>query len=105
MPNNIEDYIHQVGRAGRLFIQGAAMLFINKSNKNMFVSLHTLCQKSGSKLPEELLASPFMHDALAKERKVAADRAKISKKRKLEDGGDNDDVTRKSLLDILRKNK
>jgi len=49
MPNSIEEYVHQVGRAGRLHSEGAVMAFINKSNKNVFVALQELCTKSGRK--------------------------------------------------------
>ena len=107
LPNNIEDYIHQVGRAGRLFTQGAVMAFVNKSNKNMFVPLRELCSKSGTKLPDELINSPYMQIALDKDRKQRMEREKLSKKRKwTEDNlGEERNVTQKSLLDILRKNK
>lgn len=85
------------------------MAFINKSNKNMFVPLRELCNKSGTKLPDELVNSPYMQSALDKDRKQKAERDKLCKKRKWTDDnlipGEERNVTQKSLLDILRKKK
>ncbi|XP_038078662.1 probable ATP-dependent RNA helicase DDX59 isoform X2 [Patiria miniata] len=37
MPNTVEEYIHQIGRTGRLGSKGTAITFINNSSKNVAV--------------------------------------------------------------------
>ena len=99
MPKTIEDYVHQVGRAGRLQTQGFVMAFINKSNKNIFLSLQELCLKSGTKLPEELVNSLDFRKVLENPNKKDIEKTKALKRNK----SLNEDINQKSLLEILTK--
>ncbi len=60
MPPTIQEYIHQVGRAGRLGNPGIAISFINDENKGVFPMLHNILKDTGSYIPERLKHSPFI---------------------------------------------
>lgn len=99
MPQTIEDYIHQVGRAGRLRTKSLVMAFINKSNKSIFIPLQELCRKSGTKLPDEVVNSSYFKDAFEKKRKKSKEKDAYLKRKKV----DGDNLNQKSLLQILTK--
>ncbi|KAF3783773.1 DEAD-box ATP-dependent RNA helicase 41, partial [Nymphaea thermarum] len=58
MPNSMQEYVHQIGRASRLGINGLAIVFINEEDKNLFKELVNVLKSSGSALPTALLNSP-----------------------------------------------
>ncbi|CAN6464614.1 unnamed protein product [Victoria cruziana] len=58
MPNSMQEYVHQVGRAARLGVNGVAIVFINEENKSLFKELINVLKSSGSALPTALLNSP-----------------------------------------------
>ncbi|XP_072276176.1 probable ATP-dependent RNA helicase DDX59 isoform X2 [Pyxicephalus adspersus] len=62
MPSSMDEYVHQIGRAGRLGNRGTAITFINKNNKNLFWDLVKRVQPTGSLLPPQLLNSPYVLD-------------------------------------------
>ncbi|KAK7889810.1 hypothetical protein WMY93_025370 [Mugilogobius chulae] len=39
MPNSMDEYVHQVGRAGRLGHRGTAITFLNNNNKRLFLEV------------------------------------------------------------------
>ena len=89
MPSTVDEYIHQVGRAGKLNKTGFAISFINNSNKDTFLRLFELCKDSNIKLPAELVNSPYLKlQQERQERKV--------KKRK------HDIITTGNLMDLLK---
>ena len=92
MPPTVNEYIHQVGRAGKLNKNGFAISFINNSNKDIFSSLFELFRDSGVKLPAELMNSPYLQQQLEKRQR------KSSKRR-------NDVVTTGNLMDLLKEYK
>eukprot|EP00300_Choanocystis_sp_HF-7_P000138 c10117_g1_i1.p1 GENE.c10117_g1_i1~~c10117_g1_i1.p1 ORF type:complete len:657 (+),score=143.83 c10117_g1_i1:1-1971(+) len=51
MPKAVSEYIHQIGRAGRLGAQGSAILFINLEDRGTFGSLIELLNRSKNKAP------------------------------------------------------
>lgn len=59
MPNSIEEYIHQIGRASRLGEGGSAIVFVNDEDKRFFKELVDMLKSSGSPIPRELLNSRF----------------------------------------------
>ena len=60
MPSSVEEYVHQVGRAGRLGKTGLALTFINNTNKSVFLDLVETLQPLDVHLPEELVKSPYL---------------------------------------------
>ena len=92
MPSSVDEYIHQVGRAGRLGSNGMAITFINNSNKGVFLDLLEGVGPHGVKLPQELINSPYL---------VQQQHARTQKSRKRK----NQEmyVNRENLIDLLKK--
>lgn len=93
MPASVEEYIHQVGRAGRLGKTGWALTFINNTNKPVFLDLVETLQPLGVQLPEELLNSP---DLLQQKQRTKD----LARKRKYRDVV----LTHENLMDLIKKN-
>ncbi|XP_061593172.1 probable ATP-dependent RNA helicase DDX59 [Cololabis saira] len=91
MPNTMDEYVHQVGRAGRLGHRGTAITFINNNNKRLFSEVVNRVKPTGSILPPQLLNSPHLHEQQRRGRQ----------KTKMGSGGKQ--VTKDNLLDIIRK--
>jgi ATP-dependent RNA helicase DDX59 len=91
MPPSIEEYIHQVGRAGRLGTSGWAMTFINNHNKHLFLDLIETLGPLGISLPGELTNSFYVKQQ--KERK----------KEKVKRKGRDEIVNQGNLMDMLKK--
>ncbi|XP_075471646.1 putative ATP-dependent RNA helicase DDX59 [Ascaphus truei] len=62
MPPSMDEYVHQIGRAGRLGHRGTALTFVNKSNRNLFWDLVKRVQPTGSLLPPQLVNSPYVQE-------------------------------------------
>lgn len=92
MPATVNEYIHQVGRAGKLNKSGFAISFINNSNKDIFRSLFELCKTSNMKLPAEVTNSPYLQQQLEKQLRKGSKRKK-------------DIVTTGNLMDLLKEYK
>ncbi|XP_063154447.1 probable ATP-dependent RNA helicase DDX59 [Candoia aspera] len=90
MPSSMDEYVHQVGRAGRLGHSGTAITFINNNSKKLFWDVVKRVKPTGTILPPQLLNSPYLHDQKRKEQQ----RSKESQ---------NDLVTGDNLMDIIRK--
>jgi len=54
MPNNIESYIHRIGRTGRAGNSGLATAFINEDNGNIIPDLITTLEDTDQEVPEWL---------------------------------------------------
>ncbi|XP_041863263.1 probable ATP-dependent RNA helicase DDX59 isoform X2 [Melanotaenia boesemani] len=91
MPNTMDEYVHQVGRAGRLGHRGTAITFLNNNNKRLFLQVVNRVKPTGSILPPQLLNSPHLHEQQRRERQ----KAKM--------GPDDTLVTKNNLLDIIKK--
>ena len=52
MPNNIDDYIHRIGRTGRCGNKGTAISFINDNNRPIIKDLYNLLKKHKQETPE-----------------------------------------------------
>ncbi|XP_071845059.1 probable ATP-dependent RNA helicase DDX59 isoform X2 [Apostichopus japonicus] len=61
MSASVEEYIHQIGRTGRLGTKGTAISFINNGSKKLFLELQKTLKPLGVTLPSELINSPFLH--------------------------------------------
>ncbi|XP_038601038.1 probable ATP-dependent RNA helicase DDX59 [Tachyglossus aculeatus] len=90
MPSSMDEYVHQVGRAGRLGHNGTAITFINNNTKKLFWDVVKRVKPTGSILPPQLLNSPYLHDQKRKEQQ----RIKQTQ---------NTFVTGDNLMDIIRK--
>ncbi|XP_074523507.1 putative ATP-dependent RNA helicase DDX59 [Halichoeres trimaculatus] len=91
MPNTMDEYVHQVGRAGRLGHRGTAITFLNNNNKRLFLEVVNRVKPTGSILPPQLLNSPHLHEQQRRERQRA------------KQGPDDVLVTKSNLLDIIKK--
>ncbi|XP_048354474.1 probable ATP-dependent RNA helicase DDX59 [Sphaerodactylus townsendi] len=90
MPSSMDEYVHQIGRAGRLGHSGTAITFINNNSKKLFWDVVKRVKPTGTILPPQLLNSPYLHDQKRKEQQ----RSKQSQ---------NGLVTADNLVDIIRK--
>ncbi|KAJ8384535.1 hypothetical protein AAFF_G00204500 [Aldrovandia affinis] len=90
MPSSMDEYVHQVGRAGRLGYRGTAITFVNNNNKRLFLEVTNRVKPTGSLLPPQLLNSPYLHEQQRRERQ---------RSRK----GEDTIVTKNNLIDIIRK--
>ncbi|XP_029110517.1 putative ATP-dependent RNA helicase DDX59 [Scleropages formosus] len=90
MPANMDEYVHQIGRAGRLGHRGTAITFINNNNKRLFLEVVSRVKPTGSLLPPQLLNSPHLHE----QERRARQRSKQ---------GEDTTVTKNNLIDIIRR--
>ncbi len=51
MPNNIDDYIHRIGRTGRCGNKGTAISFVNE-NCRLIKDLHKVMKKANQQIPD-----------------------------------------------------
>ena len=93
MPSSVEEYVHQVGRAGRLGSTGWALTFINNTNKHVFIDLVETLQPLAVTLPEELLNSPYLLQQKQRSKESANKRKHRDKL-----------VTEENLMDLIKKN-
>ncbi|KAG8100375.1 hypothetical protein GUJ93_ZPchr0013g35973 [Zizania palustris] len=54
LPNDIDDYVHRIGRTGRAGKSGLATAFFNESNSSMARSLSDLMQEAHQEVPQWL---------------------------------------------------
>ena len=94
MPSRVDEYIHQIGRAGRLGSKGLAITFINKENKDVFLDLVEAVQPHGVKLPDELVNSPYLSS-----QQYEREHKRKKRKRKREESY----VNRENLMNILKR--
>ncbi|XP_025899634.1 probable ATP-dependent RNA helicase DDX59 [Nothoprocta perdicaria] len=90
MPSSMDEYVHQVGRAGRLGHSGTAITFINNNSKKLFWDVVKRVKPTGTILPPQLLNSPYLHDQKRREQQ---------RLKQLH----NSLVTGDNLMDIIRK--
>ncbi|CAL8309785.1 unnamed protein product [Lota lota] len=91
MPSNMDEYVHQVGRAGRLGHRGTAITLINNNNKRLFLEVVSRVKPTGSSLPPQLLNSPHLHDQQRRQ------------KQRAKPGPEEPLVTKDNLMDLIRK--
>ncbi|KAK2504518.1 hypothetical protein MC885_006516 [Smutsia gigantea] len=92
MPSSMDEYVHQVGRVGRLGQNGTAITFVNNNSKRLFWDIAKRVKPTGSLLPPQLLNSPYLHEQKRKEQQGAKQAR-------------NDLVTGANLMDIIRKHE
>ncbi|XP_038639434.1 probable ATP-dependent RNA helicase DDX59 isoform X2 [Scyliorhinus canicula] len=91
MPPTMDEYVHQVGRAGRLGHRGTAITFVNNSSSRHFLELVKRVKPTGTLLPPQLLNSPYLNEQQRREQMRNKQRAQ------------KDTVNGKNLMDIIRK--
>ncbi|XP_020780488.2 probable ATP-dependent RNA helicase DDX59 [Boleophthalmus pectinirostris] len=89
MPNSMDEYVHHVGRAGRLGHRGTAITFLNNNNKRLFLEVVNRVKPTGSILPPQLLNSPHLHEQ--------------QRRAKLKAGSNDTVVTQNNIIDIIKK--
>ncbi|XP_007939290.1 probable ATP-dependent RNA helicase DDX59 [Orycteropus afer afer] len=89
MPSSMDEYVHQVGRVGRLGQRGTAITFINNNSKRLFWDIAKRVKPTGTILPPQLLNSPYLHDQKRKEQQKVQTQSNL--------------VTGANLMDIIRK--
>ncbi|XP_052056734.1 probable ATP-dependent RNA helicase DDX59 [Apodemus sylvaticus] len=92
MPSSMDEYVHQVGRVGRLGQNGTAITFINNNSKRLFWDVAKRVTPTGSILPPQLLNSPYLHEQKRKEQQK-------------DKQTQNSLVTGANLMDIIRKHE
>ncbi|XP_045154111.1 probable ATP-dependent RNA helicase DDX59 [Echinops telfairi] len=90
MPSSMDEYVHQVGRVGRLGQRGTAITFINNNSKRLFWDVAKRVKPTGTILPPQLLNSPYLHDQRRREQEKANQTQSSL-------------VTGADLMDIIRK--
>ncbi|NXI80526.1 DDX59 helicase, partial [Rhipidura dahli] len=90
MPSTMDEYVHQVGRAGRLGHSGTAITFINNNSKKLFWDVVKRVKPTGTILPPQLLNSPYLHDQKKREQQ---------RLKQLQ----NSLVTGDNIMDIIKK--
>ncbi|XP_033125171.1 probable ATP-dependent RNA helicase DDX59 [Anneissia japonica] len=96
MPNTVEEYIHQIGRTGRLGGQGTAITFINNASKHLFFEFVMVLQPLSVQLPAQLCNSPHFHLQKEKHERHKSKKTIFSRKRKQQ---------REGVKDLLHKRK
>ncbi|CDW52906.1 atp dependent rna helicase pl; atp dependent rna helicase an, partial [Trichuris trichiura] len=54
LPSNIDDYVHRIGRTGRMGNQGLATSLCNEMNGNIFQDLRRVLKETGHEVPDFL---------------------------------------------------
>ncbi|CAK9296746.1 unnamed protein product [Gordionus sp. m RMFG-2023] len=54
MPNDIDEYIHRIGRTGRVGNTGNSTTFVNEKNRNVFKNLHKTLLQTHQDIPDFL---------------------------------------------------
>lgn len=60
MPNSIKEYVHQIGRASRMGVEGNSIVFVNEENKKLFPELIGILKSSGAVIPREISNSRYL---------------------------------------------
>lgn len=90
MPASMDEYVHQVGRVGRLGQRGTAITFINNQARRLFWDVAKRVEPTGSLLPPQLLNSPYLREQQRREQQGARQ-------------AQNPLVTGANLMDIIRR--
>ncbi|XP_056459762.1 probable ATP-dependent RNA helicase DDX59 [Gadus chalcogrammus] len=91
MPSNMDEYVHQVGRAGRLGHRGTAITLLNNNNRRVFLEVVSRVKATGSSLPPQLLNSPHLHEQQRRQ------------KQRAQPGPEEPLVTTDNLMALIRK--
>jgi ATP-dependent RNA helicase DDX59 len=59
LPNSIDEYIHQVGRASRMGEEGMAVVFVNEEDRRIFKELVQVLKTAGAPIPREIANSRY----------------------------------------------
>ncbi|KAL0213407.1 hypothetical protein RCL1_007033 [Eukaryota sp. TZLM3-RCL] len=51
MPNDIEDYVHRIGRTGRAGNVGISTSFVSEKNRNLFERLRSILEEANQEIP------------------------------------------------------
>jgi ATP-dependent RNA helicase DDX59 len=101
MPPTIEEYIHQMGRAGRLGSPSWSIAFINNTNKHLFLDLvNTLSPEQSCLLPSQLVNSPHLKQQRERRKRRAEDKQTGSYKR-----SKGDLLTSDNLMSLLKQSR
>ena len=98
MPKNIEDYIHRIGRTGRVGNKGKAISFYNNNNKQIGQALVNELKKSNQKIPEFLEEFDFSsYNYQFYNSEITPYNENIEYEKNGDDNGDKNDMLKKSM--------
>lgn len=72
VPNNIDDYIHRIGRTGRAGNIGIATSFVNENNRNIFKELLAILEECNQTIPPWFFNLVMKHTASVRTTKGGA---------------------------------
>ena len=98
MPKNIEDYIHRIGRTGRVGNKGKAISFYNNNNKQIGQALVNELKKSNQKIPEFLEEFDFSsYNYQFYNSEITPYNENIEYEKNGDENGDKNDMLKKSM--------
>ncbi|XP_035662927.1 probable ATP-dependent RNA helicase DDX59 [Branchiostoma floridae] len=88
MPPSVNEYIHQIGRAGRLGSSGRAMAFINNNNKGLFLDLFDTLHPLHMQMPSQLVNSPHLQQQRERRKRTQRARENVETSSRTEQHGE-----------------
>ncbi|CAM9670837.1 unnamed protein product [Lampetra planeri] len=89
LPSTMDEYVHQVGRSGRLGRRGTAISLLNNRDRRLFLDLASRVEATGTQLPAQLLHSPHLHE-------------QRQRRRQQQKQEQQQQVTADNLMDVIR---
>ncbi|XP_075924891.1 putative ATP-dependent RNA helicase DDX59 isoform X3 [Petromyzon marinus] len=90
LPSTMDEYVHQVGRSGRLGRRGTAISLLNNRDRRLFLDLASRVEATGTQLPAQLLHSPHLHEQRQRRRQQQQKQEQQQQ------------VTADNLMDVIR---
>ena len=59
MPNNIDIYVHRIGRTGRVGNKGSSLTLLSDADQPLFRSIFEMLSKTNQKIPDFLNRRAF----------------------------------------------
>ncbi|XP_078721559.1 putative ATP-dependent RNA helicase DDX59 [Lampetra fluviatilis] len=91
LPSTMDEYVHQVGRSGRLGRRGTAISLLNNRDRRLFLDLASRVEATGTQLPAQLLHSPHLHEQRQRRRQQQQQKQEQQQQ-----------VTADNLMDVIR---
>ena len=83
LPNNIDEYVHRIGRTGRAGLSGIAISFFNNKNQNLSKDLLNFLNETGQFLPQFLQSTSKRYSTIKNNslinKSISIEKQKINK--------------------------